>query len=162
MTFKDGATTLGTGTLSGGVATFATSALAIGSHTITAVYGGDTNFTTSTSSSLTQTVNQGATSPFVSARTGTDTGLCPVTAPCATLNYALSVAGFGANITILDAGVFEPIVLTGPINISGADPNMKSQIVANTDGPSRLYRCIAFRVWPDKQWLRRGNNRWRD
>ena len=42
-------TTLGTGTLSGGVATFSTSSLAIGSHTITAVYGGDTNFNGSTS-----------------------------------------------------------------------------------------------------------------
>ena len=61
VTFKDGATTLGTGTLSGGVATFATSSLAIGGHTVTAVYGGDTNFTGSTSPGLTQTVNQGAT-----------------------------------------------------------------------------------------------------
>ena len=43
VTFKDGAATLGTGTLSGGVATFAISSLAIGNHTITAVYGGDTN-----------------------------------------------------------------------------------------------------------------------
>ena len=59
VTFKDGATTLGTGTLAGGVATFATSTLAIGGHTITAVYGGDTNFTGSTSPGLTQTVNQG-------------------------------------------------------------------------------------------------------
>ena len=62
MTFKDGATTLGTGTLTAGTATFATSALAMAGHSITAVYGGDSNFTTSTSSSLTQTVNKGATS----------------------------------------------------------------------------------------------------
>ena len=61
VTFKDGATTLGTGTLTAGTATFATSALALAGHTITAVYGGDSNFTTSTSSGLTQTVNQGAT-----------------------------------------------------------------------------------------------------
>jgi hypothetical protein len=45
VTFKDGGTTLGTGTVGvGGVATFATSTLSSGSHTITAVYGGDTNF----------------------------------------------------------------------------------------------------------------------
>ncbi len=52
VTFKDGSATLGTGTLSGGVATFSTASLSVGSHSITAVYGGDTNFTTSTSSSL--------------------------------------------------------------------------------------------------------------
>jgi hypothetical protein len=62
VTFKDGATTLGTGTLNGaGIAAFATGALAAGSHTITAVYGGDSNNSTSTSSPLTQVVNQSAT-----------------------------------------------------------------------------------------------------
>ena len=59
VTFKDGATTLGTGTLNGsGVATYATSTLTVGIHSITAVYGGDTNFATSTSSTLSQVVNQ--------------------------------------------------------------------------------------------------------
>ena len=50
--FWDGATDLGPGTLSGGVATYSTSALSLGDHTITAVYSGDTNFVTSTSSDL--------------------------------------------------------------------------------------------------------------
>ncbi len=59
VTFKDGTTALGSAvTLSGGTATFSTSKLAVGTHSITAVYGGDTNFTTSTSAALTQTVNQ--------------------------------------------------------------------------------------------------------
>lgn len=61
VTFKDGATTIGTGTLSGGIATLNTSTLSVGSHSLTAVYGGDTNFATSTSPILTQVVNQGAT-----------------------------------------------------------------------------------------------------
>jgi MBG domain-containing protein/Big-like domain-containing protein/VCBS repeat protein len=42
VTFKDGATTLGSGTIGGGSATFSTAALALGSHSITAVYSGDT------------------------------------------------------------------------------------------------------------------------
>jgi hypothetical protein len=63
VTFKDGASTLGTGTLNGsGDATFSTSILSVGSHSITAVYGGDSNFNGSTSSSLTQTVNKADTS----------------------------------------------------------------------------------------------------
>jgi hypothetical protein len=50
VTFKDGATTIGTGTLNGSAqASFTTSQLALGSHSITAVYGGDTNYSTSTS-----------------------------------------------------------------------------------------------------------------
>src|SRR6185369_13830843 len=47
VTFKDGAATLGTGTLNGsGQTTFSTSGLAVGSHSITAVYAGDGNFNT--------------------------------------------------------------------------------------------------------------------
>jgi hypothetical protein len=58
VTFKDGGGTLGTGTLNGaGVASFATSALAVGSHSISAVYGGDANFSVSTSAALSQAVN---------------------------------------------------------------------------------------------------------
>ncbi|UGV29152.1 autotransporter domain-containing protein [Rhodopseudomonas boonkerdii] len=61
VTFQDGTTTLGTGTLSGGLATFTTSALTSGTHAITAVYGGDTNNMSNTSSVLNQAVNQTAT-----------------------------------------------------------------------------------------------------
>jgi len=50
-TFKDGNTTLGTGNLNGsGVATFQTSSLAVGTHSITATYGGDGSFNPSPAS----------------------------------------------------------------------------------------------------------------
>jgi hypothetical protein len=61
VTFTDGVTTLGTGVLTSGVANFSTSSLALGTHNITAVYSGDTNFAASTSSSLSQSVIQYAT-----------------------------------------------------------------------------------------------------
>jgi hypothetical protein len=67
VTFKDGTTTLGTGTLSGGSASFTTSALAVGGHSITASYGSDTNFNSSTSSALSQTVNPAKTSTAVTS-----------------------------------------------------------------------------------------------
>ncbi|MBV9460203.1 MAG: Ig-like domain repeat protein, partial [Bradyrhizobium sp.] len=60
VTFKDGATTLGTSTLASGSATFVTSALTTGGHSISAVYGGDTNYAGVTSVALAQTVNQAA------------------------------------------------------------------------------------------------------
>jgi hypothetical protein len=58
VAFYDGTTLLGSGTLGGGKATFKTAALAVGSHSVTAVYSGDGNFVTSTSSPFTQTVNK--------------------------------------------------------------------------------------------------------
>ena len=62
VTFMDGSRTLGTGTLNGsGQATFVTSTLAVGSHSISASYGGDASFNGSTSPKFTQTVKYGTT-----------------------------------------------------------------------------------------------------
>lgn len=57
VTFKDGSTTLHTGSLSNGTASYTTSTLSTGTHQITVVYAGSSQFTTSTSPVLVQTVN---------------------------------------------------------------------------------------------------------
>ena len=56
VTFLDGTTVIGTGTLSAGVATLTISSLAVGTHSITASYGGDPNFSATVSGTLTQVV----------------------------------------------------------------------------------------------------------
>jgi Bacterial Ig-like domain (group 3)/FG-GAP-like repeat len=57
VTFLDGTTSLGAGALnSSGVAAFATTTLASGTHSITASYGGDAIFVASTSSAVSVTV----------------------------------------------------------------------------------------------------------
>ncbi len=56
VTFLDGTTTLGTGTISSGVATFSTASLAAGTHSITASYGGDSNYGTAVSAVFTETI----------------------------------------------------------------------------------------------------------
>jgi hypothetical protein len=58
VTFVDGSTQLGTPSLALGQATFSTSSLSIGSHSITASYGGNSSFLGS-SASLTQKVSYG-------------------------------------------------------------------------------------------------------
>ena len=76
VSFYDGATFLGNGTYSGGVYTFKTAALALGAHSITAVYNaaGAGNFATSVSAPLNQNVMYGATvavsSSAISAASG--------------------------------------------------------------------------------------------
>lgn len=57
VVFKDGATTIGTAKLNGGVTTLTKSNLAAGSHSITAGYGGDAVSAKSTSAVLTQVVD---------------------------------------------------------------------------------------------------------
>jgi len=67
VTFKKGTMTLGTATLISGNASLNTSTLGLGSTTVTAVYGGDTNFVGSTSNNVTQVVKKIATTTTVSS-----------------------------------------------------------------------------------------------
>jgi autotransporter-associated beta strand protein len=60
VTFLDGSTVLGTANLTvAGVAVFGTTNLGVGTHTITASYGGTSNFSPTTSNSVTQIVQVG-------------------------------------------------------------------------------------------------------
>ena len=63
VTFKEGATTLGTGTLSAaGVASFSTSTLAAGTHAVIAEYGGDATHAGGSTAAVNQVVKAAATS----------------------------------------------------------------------------------------------------
>jgi hypothetical protein len=67
VTFKEGATVLGTATLAGGTAALSTAALAAGVHNITATFAGDSKFAASTSPTIAQTVSQAATSTTITS-----------------------------------------------------------------------------------------------
>ncbi len=56
VTFLEGTTALGSGTLAGGVASFTTASLPLGPHTITALYNGDSVFTPIASQTVTVVV----------------------------------------------------------------------------------------------------------
>jgi hypothetical protein len=60
ITFEQGTTVLGTGTLSGGIATFLDSKLGVGTDSVKAVYAGDANFEGSTST-VSHVIDQAAT-----------------------------------------------------------------------------------------------------
>jgi len=66
VTLMDGSTSIGTTSLSGGTAQFTIGGLSLGSHSITATYSGDANFSGSTSSVLTEVVNQATTTTSLS------------------------------------------------------------------------------------------------
>src|SRR6202795_255396 len=66
VTFMKGTTVLGTGSLSGGSASFTTSTLKTGTYSITAAYGGDANFAAS-KSKVTQIVSKATTTTTLSS-----------------------------------------------------------------------------------------------
>jgi hypothetical protein len=69
VTFYDGATAFGTGSLNGsGQVTLSISSLTAGPHSITASYAGNSNFASSTSAALTETVNKANTTTAISTQ----------------------------------------------------------------------------------------------
>jgi hypothetical protein len=69
VTFSDGATPLGSAPVDGsGVATFSTSGLGVGAHSITATYNGDANFGGSTSAAVVQNVSSSVPVPTLDSR----------------------------------------------------------------------------------------------
>ncbi len=151
VTFKDGAATLSSATLSGGKATLTTSALAVGSHSITAVYGGSSPYTGSTSAALTETVNKAAstttakssvnpsafgavvtfTAAVKSSTTGTPTGSVTFKDGAATLGSVALSGGSGAlSISTLGAGAHSiTVVYNGDSNFTGSTSAALAQTV---------------------------------
>jgi large repetitive protein len=93
VTFKDGATPIGTGTVNGsGVAVFSISTLAVGQHSIVAVYSGDANNQTAASALLVQTVQTAGTSVTLISSGNPSLNNAPLT-------LTSTVAGKGGSVT---------------------------------------------------------------
>jgi hypothetical protein len=114
VTFMDGAASLATERVTAGVATFPTTTLAAGSHSITAVYSGDTNDLGGTSPIMTQVVNGGST--------GTTT----------TLTSSANPAKLGAKITF-----------TATVTPSGATGKVTFKDGTTTLGTATLKKGVA-------------------
>ena len=114
VAFRDGAVTIGTGTISGGVVTFPISTLAVGSRNLTAVYVGDTNFTTSTSNIVVQVVSQGTTTSSVVSSVNPTTYGSPTTFT-ATVALATGAGTPTGSFTFKDGAT-----VLGTANLTGA------------------------------------------
>jgi len=119
MSFYDGTTLLGTTTLSQGQAAYTTSSLATGSHSITAAYFGDSNFSANTSSTVAQLVQDFTLSAASSGSSNTPT---QTVAPGGTAIYTLS---FGPSSgTVFPA----PVILS----VSGLPPGATATLSPQT------------------------------
>ena len=120
ITFKNGSTTLGTGTLTSGTATLSIASLAVGSNSITAEYGGDASFVTSTSSAVSQVVNLGtANTPTFGTPTSTADG------------FTVQIINYDANFA------YTGIATTGIVSISGAVVTVTG-VAANTSSTATI------------------------
>jgi subtilase family serine protease len=143
VTFNDGGTAIGTGTLAtvagAQVATFATSTLAVGTHSITAAYGGDANNSASTSAVLSQVINaptfhlstpttpapalagESTTSTFIVTATGGATTFAEAVTFACNLPSGIIGVTCSFNPTQIAAGASSPQTIT--LTITTAGPN---------------------------------------
>jgi phage tail-like protein len=102
--FLDGATSLGSAALSGGVATLAISTLAAGMHSISAAYGGD-NSNPAATAMLVQTITQVALGVTVSSSQNPST-----VGQAITLTAQISPATATGNVQFLDGAQLLPLL----------------------------------------------------
>ncbi len=126
--FADNGITVGSGTVSGGQATFQTASLALGAHPITAVYEGDDDFVGSSSTNtVTQSVNQASTSTALTSSQNPGVVGQPVT--------------YTAAVTVQGPGSGTP---TGSVSFSAAGP-LWPAARASRSPPRRRWRRRARR-----------------
>ncbi|MGW2376647.1 Ig-like domain repeat protein [Kitasatospora sp. NPDC001683] len=114
VSFFDSATLLGTATVVAGVATFTTSAFTVGSHALTAVYSGDTDFNGSTSPVDTQTVTKANTTTTLTATPNPSVFGQPVS-----LTATVSVVAPGGGIPTGTVTFFIGGIPQAPVTLSG-------------------------------------------
>ena len=105
---------------SGGVATYSTNLLAVGAHTVTATYAGNSSFAASTSSSLNETVNPpSAAAPVFSPAQGTYTSPQKVTLTDSTQNSSIYYTLNGTTPTTGATRYTGPIPISSTTTIKG-------------------------------------------
>ncbi|MFA5272559.1 MAG: DUF2341 domain-containing protein [Candidatus Peribacter sp.] len=112
VTFKDGATTLGTAAVTAGVATYSVSTLPVTTHSVTAQYGGDGTYMTSTSDAVAQTVTQAASTT--------------------TLTSSLNPSTYGSGVTL--TATVSPSTATGTITFKDGTTTLDTVTLGKGSG----------------------------
>ncbi|MGO9913281.1 MAG: beta strand repeat-containing protein [Isosphaeraceae bacterium] len=139
--FLDGSTVLGSATVSSDVATLITTALPLGTSSITATYEGDTNYAGSTSAADSVTVVQSATPPsapfqIVTSPTVTGATLSAVSAVSPTDIFAVgsqstSTGDVGPLTEIFNGTSWSVVAAPTPAGSSGAEFSSVSAVASN-------------------------------
>jgi hypothetical protein len=124
VTFKKGTTVLGTGSLNDGSAGFTTSTLKVGTTSVTAEYGGDSNFAGSTSKAVSQVVGKATTkTALVSSLNPSNVGQ--------SVNFTASVTPqFGGTVTGTVA-FYDGTTLLKTVTLSGGEAKFTTSKLAS-------------------------------
>jgi poly(3-hydroxybutyrate) depolymerase len=136
--FYNGSTSLGTGALSGGVASYATTKLQLpaGTDSITAVYKGNASFATSTSGVLSQTVHSGSGG---TATTTTLTSSGTTSTYGQTVTFTANVAPAPPNSEIVTFKQSSTVLGTGSLTNGSATFAISTLTTGGTDAITAVY-----------------------
>jgi RHS repeat-associated protein len=135
VTFKDGATVLGSATLSGNTATFVTSQLPAGSRSLTAQYAGNSANNGSTSAAITHTVTPPATVTSISG-SGSSVYGSDVTFTATVVKASGGTTGLTGSVTFMDGAT-----ALGTVSFSSPN-NTPSLTTAAVGGGSRSITAV--------------------
>src|SRR5438477_1555308 len=122
VTFFDGATNLGSAALdASGQATLNIASLSVGSHNLSASYSGDANFNSSSSATLTQTVNQASSSTSLVSSANPSLSGHSITGPATVTAAAPATGTPSGTVTFFD----------GATNLSSAALDASGQATLN-------------------------------
>ena len=151
VTFKDGSNTIGTATVTpagastvgaSGTASMSATFTTTGSHSLTAVYGGDTNYATSTSSAVSLTVGQTTTTSVSPSATTISSG--------GSITFTATVVGTGAGasptgtVQFMNGGALLGTAQTCSAMSGATSPTCKATLattlafLAPPSGPNRI------------------------
>lgn len=151
VTFYDGTTAIGTVPVINGVATVTTSSLTAGDHTITAVYSGDSDFSTSTSPPVQITVLSVATTADFSINSTTGPQIIP---PGASASFAIVLSSLDpANSPFND-----PVTLTA----TGLPPEANYRFTPPTGMPGTAGVASTLSVSVPQQTARARDRSYKD
>ncbi len=164
VTFFDFGTSIGTAPVSGGIATFNTTSLATGNHSITASYGGDTNFSPSPASpafgitvgKATPVITWANPSPITYGTLLSSTQLNATATVAGTFAYNPSASTLLATGTYTITATFTPTDSTD-YTIATASVTL---VVNQADADHHLAYSGIDRLWHSAQQCTTGRNRY--
>jgi hypothetical protein len=147
VTFLDKATTLGTATLNGaGVGAYSTTTLSTGTHSITAQYGGDSNFAASTSAAVTVTVQAALPPSFSLTASPASLSITPGQTGTSTLSVT-PAGGFAQMVSFACSGLpaeascsFAPATVTPGASIATTTLTIKTTAAQASEERSWISR----------------------
>jgi len=104
VTFLDGATVIGTSTVTGGIATLTSSTFSVGAHAFSCTYSGSSTLAASTCNVVSTTITQATTSTAVSSSSNPSPAYAPLTFTVKSASGGQPLAAANVTLTITPTG----------------------------------------------------------